>query len=417
MVTNSIKTQGMEFLTTKTKSQTNSTKLDFADTMKKAESDYETTSERTDDAKDDVSDDKTQDNNTVTEKKEDTTKADNLNETKNDSKDSDKDKKEDFEKVGEALLGVMNPTQEVSQEELEKMQKLLEMIAGQLDVSMEELQASMDSQDFTLTDLQDSQNLLKLITDVKDLNSAAELLTNPELLKDFKTLNTEIQSFMEQSQTAADTAPMTAVDTEGLMQESDMEQETNHETEAQPQPQQTSFQNQNIGLATNQNITEMNDRIQELLAERMDEATSKSITDQVINQIKVTMKNDVTSLQMQLYPEHLGKVSVQVVAKNGVLTAQIAAENETAKMALESQLALLKESFEQQGLKVESVEVMVASKGFDQNTESGSDASSEGQNSGKRGKRNLFEHLEETDATDGENDLKEALGNTVSYTA
>lgn len=415
MVTNSIKTQGMEFLTTKTKSQTNSTKLDFADTMKKAESDYETTSERTDDAKDDVSDDKTQDNNTVTEKTEDTTKADNLNETKNDSKDSDKDKKEDFEKVGEALFSVMNPTQEVSQEELEKMQKLLEMIAGQLDVSMEELQVSMDSQNFTLTDLQDSQNLLKLITDVKDLNSAAELLTNPELLKDFKTLNTEIQSFMEQSQTATDTALMTAADTEGLMQESDMEQETNHETEAQSQ--QTSFQNQNIGLAVNQNITEMNDRIQELLAERMDEATSKSITDQVINQIKVTMKNDVTSLQMQLYPEHLGKVSVQVVAKNGVLTAQIAAENETAKMALESQLALLKESFEQQGLKVESVEVMVASKGFDQNTESGSDASSEGQNSGKRGKRNLFEHLEETDATDGENDLKEALGNTVSYTA
>lgn len=413
MVTNSIKTQGMEFLTTKTKSQTNSTKLDFADTMKKAESDYETTSERTNDAMDDVSDDKTQNNDTVTEETEDITKADNLHETGNDSKDSDK--KEDFEKVGEALGVVMNPTQEVSQEELEKMQKLLEMIAGQLDVSMEELQASMDSQDLTLTDLQDSQNLLKLITDVKDLNSAAELLTNPELLKDFKTLNTEIQSFMEQSQTAADTAPMTAADTEGLMQESNMEQETNHETEAQPQ--QTSFQNQNIGLAANQNVAEMNDRIQELLAERMDEATSKSITDQVINQIKVTMKNDVTSLQMQLYPEHLGKVSVQVVAKNGVLTAQIAAENETAKMALESQLALLKESFEQQGLKVESVEVMVASKGFDQNTESGSDASSERQNSGKRGKRNLFEHLEETDASDGENDLKEALGNTVSYTA
>lgn len=82
------------------------------------------------------------------------------------------------------------------------------------------------------------------------------------------------------------------------------------------------------------------------------------------------MKNDVTSLQMQLYPEHLGKVSIQVVSKNGVLTAQIAAENEVAKAALESQLATLKESFDSQGIKVQSVEVMVSTNAFEQNQQS-----------------------------------------------
>lgn len=44
-----------------------------------------------------------------------------------------------------------------------------------------------------------------------------------------------------------------------------------------------------------------------------------------------------------LNPERLGSVHVTVSAKNGILTAQIAAQNEQVKTALENQMTTLRE--------------------------------------------------------------------------
>ncbi len=70
---------------------------------------------------------------------------------------------------------------------------------------------------------------------------------------------------------------------------------------------------------------------------------------------------------------------------------------------------ILKESFDNQGLKVQSVEVMVSSRGFDQNTDN--------QKQGRRIRKSLLEELDGREEEPEEEDLKSALGNTVSYTA
>jgi flagellar hook-length control protein FliK len=137
---------------------------------------------------------------------------------------------------------------------------------------------------------------------------------------------------------------------------------------------------------------------------------------QITDAVKLTMKSDVTSLEMQLYPEHLGKISIQVAAKNGVMTAQIAAENETAKIAVESQIDILKQSLQEQGLKVESIEVMVSTKGFDQ--EKGNNHSQESEkNKNRRVRKDILEELTKDQEDEEDESVKETLGNTVSFTA
>ena len=122
---------------------------------------------------------------------------------------------------------------------------------------------------------------------------------------------------------------------------------------------------------------------------------------QIVEQIRVQISPDTTSMEMQLNPENLGKVMLNVSTKNGEVTAQLTVENEAVKAAVESQLVQLKESLNNQGLKVEAVEVSVETRSFErQEQESGQgrqDAEEivEKQNTIRRRNINLREALTE----------------------
>ena len=89
------------------------------------------------------------------------------------------------------------------------------------------------------------------------------------------------------------------------------------------------------------------------------------IVDQVVNQVKIRMMPETTSMELMLHPESLGRVSLQVTAAGGATKAMLIVENQMAKEALESQMITLKETFEEQGLKVDAVEVTVSEFGLD----------------------------------------------------
>lgn len=147
---------------------------------------------------------------------------------------------------------------------------------------------------------------------------------------------------------------------------------------------------------------------------------SEAVMNQILDGISANVNSEMTSLELQLNPESLGKVNVTVSAKEGILTAQIVAQTEIAKEAIESQISVLKETFENQGLKVEEVEVTLASKSFDQNL------SKESSNENGQSKSRRHISKEELDEINGirtveeekvmEEVLKE-LGTTVSYQA
>ena len=150
-------------------------------------------------------------------------------------------------------------------------------------------------------------------------------------------------------------------------------------------------------------------------------------TENIIRQITDYMRGNVTDgvseMDMQLHPASLGSVHIHLEAKEGVLTAQFTAQNESVKAALESQMIQLKDSFEEQGLTVESIEVMVSSQKFNQSYEEAeSHANDTGSRSGRQRTRRTGLHvsMEDEELSDEEILAKEVLkgqGSTVEFTA
>lgn len=93
------------------------------------------------------------------------------------------------------------------------------------------------------------------------------------------------------------------------------------------------------------------------------------IVRQIVEQVKVQVKPDTVSMELQLNPENLGKVSLHISSKEGAVTAQLLVQNETVKAAIEGQLTILRETMQQQGIKVDAVEVAVQTGDFGRSLE------------------------------------------------
>ena len=447
MVTGNIKTQAYQNpVTAAGKTQKISTKTDFSQSIRQAAGSYASTDNQSQNVsrnQEAAKDSSTAKNAVKSEMTDRDAKSSDVRSTKTETaavdKNSEKeetnpeiaavDKNSEKEEINLEIAAVLAGTQlqntAVDVDET-VVSDFLQDIAQQLEVSVDDLMQSMQKLNLQVTDLQDPQNVLKLMTDVKDLSGTAEILTSPGLMETFKEINSQAKDFAQQQIQTADITETVEVDNVNVQEvqqisaTDDMSSDAHSRKSDQQDPQNdiTDLGNKNAQTGMS-NLRGLTERIEELVADRTDVETAENITKQVVNQVKLTMKNDVTSLQMQLYPEHLGKVSIQVVSKNGVLTAQIAAENEVAKAALESQLATLKESFDSQGIKVQSVEVMVSTNAFEQNQQSNTENSDQERRHGRQTKKNILTGLTGEDDSElpEDNSLQETLGNTVSYTA
>lgn len=154
--------------------------------------------------------------------------------------------------------------------------------------------------------------------------------------------------------------------------------------------------------------------------EKMEPAqVMREIVNQIVEQIKVTIKPQATSMEMMLNPEELGKVHLTVAAsKSGEMTAAFTVQNEAAKEAIEGQLQILRESLDKQGIKVDAVEVTVSNFGFEQ-------SNSQQQQSGEKKKAPRRIDLSDMGYTGEElspedtlaAEIMEQNGNRVDYTA
>ena len=109
---------------------------------------------------------------------------------------------------------------------------------------------------------------------------------------------------------------------------------------------------QSYGGVADSIIQSMKDSFADIVTEDTSRVSEADIVNQVIDQIKLSSGRELTSIEVMLNPERLGSVHVTVTAKNGILSAQIAAQNEQVKTALENQVTALKENFQNQGIKV-----------------------------------------------------------------
>ena len=112
-------------------------------------------------------------------------------------------------------------------------------------------------------------------------------------------------------------------------------------------------------------ISNITDTFADIITEDISTVKEADIVNQVIDSVKLMASRELTSMEVMLNPEHLGSVHSTVTARNGIVSAQIAAQNEQVKTALENQMVTLREQFESQGLKVDAVEITVMAHSFE----------------------------------------------------
>ena len=323
----------------------------------------------------------------------------------------------------------------VSNEVVEQVvNEVKQLIADALSVTPEELSSMMEQCGLTDADLFDANSVIKLIMQQNAYETPAEILSNEDLTNTVKDLmeqisaskaeltpeeltqvqkvlaQTDVSALTSDSTTSETTAPVTA-DAEEVQQIQNVKvtvssQSEEHGAAGQQSDAKNSFAfTSGKEAAMTEPVMTNGQVVYDQVAQAVSNAqglssagttTAVNIINQIVDEIKATVKADTQSMQMQLNPEHLGKVSVQIVAREGVITAQIHAQSELARQAIESQLSVLKENFQNQGLKVESVEVAVGLNNF--NMEQQQQFEEQRQQSSSKARRTLrMEDLELAD--------------------
>ena len=367
--------------------------------------------------------------------------------------DSEKTDAKDLEKAQEVLGTIV--------------QNLIGQITGTFSISEEELQVIMDDLGMTKMDLTDPASLNELLMNISGAQDSFALLTDENLygnVKGIMNLQNELVgqaqedlnvTFEEWQQTVAGIAqetvaePVITVEMDDTVNttagsqtgeaaiptqepeilENQAAQNTQGEKAGDFGEKQEHAANGEHGNLLLQNLKEGNFLTQLQQTAQTEEAgpvDTQDIMRQIMDYMKVSVKPDSSDLEMQLHPQSLGTLHIQMAAKNGVVTANFITENETVKAALESQMVQLKENFTEQGIKVEAIEVMVQTHQFEQNLEQGRDDNGSREAEAGVGKRrtrriNLNTAFAEDEPQTEEDriaaDMMSANGNTVDFTA
>ena len=370
------------------------------------------------------------------------------------------------------------------QETVEKAaEELMAQIANVMDVPLEKVEEAMENLGLTAVDLFDPANLKQLLLNLTDSTDELSLVTDETLYGNLQELFTavedtlgslreelglseeELDALMEQMSAAKqETAEesltqtpevsvegmkdyavsvqkdggtvqvkVTVDDASGEKRVSEQITETaKPETEPVSRKADTGHKDggsmmgeQSTQHTFLQNLTGQTEEV-EAPAEQpvYTQPETNQIMDQIVEYMKSNIKPETQELEMQLHPASLGTVHVQLAAKDGVITAQFAAQNESVKAVLETQMIQLKQQFEEQGIKVEAVEVTVANHAYGEQYSQEQDTSERQREAAKKTTRRInlgdleeeaLEEMEDSERIAVE--MMQANGTTVDYTA
>lgn len=218
------------------------------------------------------------------------------------------------------------------------------------------------------------QGILQELTAVKP--EQAPVVSDGEVLQ--KAVNTQEPAILGQTPSSDSSKTMSgesnASSTESFVQTS--QPQTDASVEAVPFAQQFDLQ----GAREVQDTPMPNQSVQ--------------IIEQIVRQIRVSVTDTTSTMEMQLNPERLGKVLLTISAKEGMMTANFTVQTEEARLALESQMYQLRDTLEQKEIKVEAVSISVSDFSFAQGGGDDADSKNLEQGDGKS-RRFQFEDSEE----------------------
>lgn len=230
----------------------------------------------------------------------------------------------------------------------DELKKLVATAAQEMDISVEELNKYIQSTDFTdVSNEEPADEVVGTIDKTADTDDTDELLSrrqnNPELDKDNNG---------------------SAVEEPELGLEDKITVASGEDDASQSGTFQKSDESLS-GQFLNTLIENVDNAVQAKEDFKGYSVNSENIVRQLVDAIKVNVNSSFSEMELQLQPENLGKLNLVIASRGGIITAQFMAENDVVKSAIENQIVMLKDNFEQQGLKVEAVEVMVQTHGFE----------------------------------------------------
>ena len=230
----------------------------------------------------------------------------------------------------------------------DELKKLVATAAQEMDISVEELNKYIQSTDFTdVSNEEPADEVVGTIDKTADTADTDELLSrrqnNPELDKDNNG---------------------SAVEEPELGREDKITVASGEDDASQSGTFQKSDESLS-GQFLNTLIENVDNAVQAKEDFKGYSVNSENIVRQLVDAIKINVNSSFSEMELQLQPENLGKLNLVIASRDGIITAQFMAENDVVKSAIENQIVMLKDNFEQQGLKVEAVEVMVQTHGFE----------------------------------------------------
>lgn len=367
-------------------------------------------------------------------------------------------------------------------EKLEKAMEILETAAVQLveeithtlDISPEEVQDLLDGMELTPTDLLEPENLSAFLLQAVGAEDSVALLTNEALYSDYRQLMQELEQMLsgDSGMQELDLAQLRDLAARSMDAVSGQGMEAGLKEPAQPvveiavegvsdDPEDNSVvteDGQTLGMKElvkesgtvldkentaehgghretgeqgaslfQQNLKADGGILQQAPVQETGNGFSVETQDlmrQIMDYMKVQVKPDTSSMEMQLHPESLGTLHINVASKDGVLTANFVTQNEAVKAALESHIVQLKENFAEQGIKVAAIEVTVQTHQFEQNLDQGRGQEQDGSHRGTRTRRIRLDgplDMEALADMDEEEQLAAQVmalnGSTVDFTA
>lgn len=386
-------------------------KLGIADAVKTAKSQNTTDTKNT-----------KADTDAVDEKQNaaDTSKADKTDKSKQDNK-SD-------EKVNDAVQNVKDTIKEeldVSDEDIAKAMEVLGITDNDLlsVVKVTELVSALTGAD-SITLITDDDMSGKLTSVLDAVNTAQEYIAdmlNTDVDDAVLVVRTDAVVKKDTDETAVKNTDSSITDNQSVSETESLSDvlaakvtahgsSKHEESTGEHTGEHTGEQNHNTqsyGGVADSIIQSMKDSFADIVTEDTSRVSEADIVNQVIDQIKLSSGRELTSIEVMLNPERLGSVHVTVTAKNGILSAQIAAQNEQVKTALENQVTALKENFQNQGIKVEAVEITVMTHQFEAGQNFGQNESERKQSEQKINKKlNLSDYMDDEDETVSAQDIR-----------
>ncbi len=321
--------------------------------------------------------------------------------------------------------------EETSKEIVEAISQIIEQIKSILGISDEELLSGMETIGLQMIDLLNPDNMPQLLVAITGEESNISLVTNENLYASLQEIlqnveesvstlventglsNEELDNILQKIQLLENTKETNAkeTNTEDIINISDNEKilvDANvAETEAVKQEKNSIMTTDNNNTSTSEikddftnikvdvedtshgekqenrdlgqqnsfanNFQNEQSEIAQLTSEnRISSYTSEStenIMRQIADMVKIVKNEQLTEMELQLHPASLGNVKVSLATKGGVVTAEFITQNEAVKNAIEAQAVQLKANLEEQGVKIEAIEVSVASHQMERNLE------------------------------------------------